>query len=38
MDKLIEYIPEKTNILIEMIIELPFTFGLMYMFLIYIFF
>ena len=38
MDKLIEYIPEKTNILIEMIIELPFTFALMYMFLIYIFF
>ena len=38
MDKLIEYIPEKTNILIEMILELPFTFGLMYMFLIYIFF
>lgn len=38
MDKLIEYIPEKTNILIKMIIELPFTFGLMYMFLIYIFF
>lgn len=37
MDKLIEYIPEKTNILIEMILELPFTFGLMYMFLIYIF-
>lgn len=38
MDKLIEYIPEKTNILIEMILELPFTFELMYMFLIYIFF
>ena len=38
MDKLIEYIPEKTNILIEMILELPFTFGLMYMFLIYIIF
>lgn len=38
MDKLIEYIPEKTNILIEMILELPFTFGLMYMFLIYTFF
>lgn len=38
MDKLIEYIPEKTNILIEMIIELPFTFALMYTFLIYIFF
>ena len=38
MDKLIEYIPEKTNILIKMIIELPFTLRLMYMFLIYIFF